>query len=274
MSKNKEGYCHICGEYGPLSFEHIPPEKCFNNTKVETIKIFGNKKIISQKGAGGYTLCESCNNNTGTYYGRNYKEFIDKSAEIYRKINPSDQSLVKFQTEIYPLRVFKQIIAIFCSYCPEKYFYRKYPLIKRFLLSKEEQGFPDDLRLGAFFPYFEDAVLLRQSGIESMMYTNSQSEIKTCDFSEFIYPPLGFVLTTNNHFHPDTMDITFFKEFGYDEKRGINLKVPILPVVSLMPCDYRSKQEIYAMNEIHNKNGKINAPTCIPMKQFKDWREQ
>ena len=33
MSVKPEGYCHICGKYGKLSFEHIPPQKALNNNK-------------------------------------------------------------------------------------------------------------------------------------------------------------------------------------------------------------------------------------------------
>ncbi len=32
--KRREGTCHICGCYGPLSFEHIPPHAAFNDRPV------------------------------------------------------------------------------------------------------------------------------------------------------------------------------------------------------------------------------------------------
>jgi hypothetical protein len=35
MAKKKiEGICRICGCYGPLTFEHVPPRKAFNNRPV------------------------------------------------------------------------------------------------------------------------------------------------------------------------------------------------------------------------------------------------
>ena len=33
MSKKQEGFCHICGRYGKLTFEHIPPKKALNSKK-------------------------------------------------------------------------------------------------------------------------------------------------------------------------------------------------------------------------------------------------
>ena len=37
MGKKNEDYCHICGEYTNLTFEHIPPKKAGNQTKVNEI---------------------------------------------------------------------------------------------------------------------------------------------------------------------------------------------------------------------------------------------
>ena len=62
----KKGICHICLEEKPLTFEHYPPSKSFNNGRV----LIGDK--ISQKGIGGYTLCEKCNNLTGGWYNNDF----------------------------------------------------------------------------------------------------------------------------------------------------------------------------------------------------------
>ena len=33
MASLKNGFCCICGEYGPLSFEHVPPASAYNKEK-------------------------------------------------------------------------------------------------------------------------------------------------------------------------------------------------------------------------------------------------
>ena len=82
--KKVEGVCHLCGSFGPLSWEHVPPRAAFNDrpmlcAKVE--KLLGGQMAeelehptggISRRGAGAYTLCESCNSKTGAWYGRGY----------------------------------------------------------------------------------------------------------------------------------------------------------------------------------------------------------
>ena len=77
------GTCCICGRYGPFSFEHVPPRAAYNNFRVfeadvkcivgggwQALKNPSGK--YSQRGAGKYTLCERCNNDTGAWYGSDY----------------------------------------------------------------------------------------------------------------------------------------------------------------------------------------------------------
>ena len=77
MKKEVYGQCHICGKYGKLSFEHIPPQAALNNGQVkaysgeEILKTFHGEKATyqnMQRGMGRFSLCEKCNNTTGQWY--------------------------------------------------------------------------------------------------------------------------------------------------------------------------------------------------------------
>ena len=98
------GVCHICGKYGKLSYEHIPPQSAFNNVKrkVSTLEeslkdetenrapwdIEGLKYQQFQKGIGFYTLCESCNNNTGSWYANAYSSIAREVAyNLHKSMN-------------------------------------------------------------------------------------------------------------------------------------------------------------------------------------------
>ena len=119
----KEGICRICGNYGKLTFEHVPPQSAFNSNPVFFPKsvhlhdkksyLYG-KKIRSNQGAGGYYLCKSCNNLTGSYYGDSYKKFayIGMMALTYR-IWAS--KIITFEYAIKPLNILKQILAMFMA---------------------------------------------------------------------------------------------------------------------------------------------------------------
>jgi len=273
MSKNKEGYCHICGAYGSLSFEHIPPKKCFNNTRIESFLLFKDERNISQKGVGDYTLCKTCNNNTGAYYGNDYKDFIVKSFDVYEQILPGAK-IIKYSAEIYPLRVFKQIVTIFCSYCPSGFFRKEYPSITRYLLSKEERCFPDDIRIFAFFPLFEDGLIIRTSGLISKMYFDNDGNSHNYNLSEFIFPPLGFFLTTGKAKIPNMYDLTFFNNFNYEDKIEIHFDIPFYPIVGWFPGDYRNKAEIYEANAQFNTGPVAGSPTSISMREFVNYKNR
>jgi hypothetical protein len=76
--KKVNGVCRICGQYGALSFEHVPPQEAFNKSTVieYTVESWVTKRRVKDKqqqgGIGQYTLCETCNSNTGAWYGGEY----------------------------------------------------------------------------------------------------------------------------------------------------------------------------------------------------------
>ncbi len=62
----KIGYCVICGRYGKLSRDHVPPKKCNNLKDVEIQALLPSKDssrvgTTSQGGTHFKTLCEDCN---------------------------------------------------------------------------------------------------------------------------------------------------------------------------------------------------------------------
>jgi 5-methylcytosine-specific restriction endonuclease McrA len=75
------GNCCICGIHSKLSFEHVPPRAAYNDQRVFEANIrglaagnWGGQERPAQgkwlqRGAGKETLCEQCNNCTGSWYG-------------------------------------------------------------------------------------------------------------------------------------------------------------------------------------------------------------
>jgi len=78
-TKIKGGYCLICGEFGFLSPDHVPPKGCITITKVEqrhVTELMGTgaakiKGVHSPNGSKFRTICHSCNN---MHLGRNDDE--------------------------------------------------------------------------------------------------------------------------------------------------------------------------------------------------------
>ncbi|EGN75120.1 hypothetical protein A28LD_1386 [Idiomarina sp. A28L] len=70
-TKISEGYCLICGQYGSLSWDHVPPKGAIAITRVEQrhiTEMMGTnakkiKGIRSRNGSKFRTICHNCNNN-------------------------------------------------------------------------------------------------------------------------------------------------------------------------------------------------------------------
>src|SRR2546430_993545 len=79
MPKLRVGTCRVCRRPNvKLTFEHVPPKSSFNEGRQEVFGLmdflrrpFDGEMTggeIEQRGAGEWSLCESCNNQTGSWY--------------------------------------------------------------------------------------------------------------------------------------------------------------------------------------------------------------
>lgn len=201
MKKKQEGYCHICGKYGQLSFEHIPPETALNkgraiiytgNDAVKRYKGEKSRYINQQQGMGKYTLCEKCNNITGSWYAPTYS---DVAKDVARSLHNNKQlehgDVVVFSFSKLPTLAFvKQVITMLCSLLP-------IGEVKRlgfdtFLLDKESNYIDKSL--------FDLRMYLTPSNVGQLMVgptsivQKTETGFKTtiaCDLGAY---PFGFIL--------------------------------------------------------------------------------
>ncbi|HZV71406.1 MAG TPA: hypothetical protein VFG10_17745 [Saprospiraceae bacterium] len=227
------GTCCICGEERVLTFEHFPPQSAGNKSPVfmqraDNILPINNvlygKKSRSHKGLGDKTLCQSCNNNTGSCYGNSYSSFATQGLKILQE-RKLERDLVRFKLDIQPLNVFKQILAIFCSTDRAGYL-RGLPQMKNFLLIPDSKTFPSGFKL---YMYCTLSNQHRCLGMSSTLIP----EIGIGKYCEFNFRPYGFILAEQSLPPEDSMqDITGFLAYGYNEKAEINLQAPYLTVSS------------------------------------------
>lgn len=256
MSK-KFGRCALCGKYGELSFEHIPPKAAFNRTPVkpvtgETWLLNPNKVpwdlsnlpyMHLQKGMGLWSLCKQCNNFTGTMYGTAYRDFakcVAKTVEIAARTGDKSVEI----SGIYPLRVVKQILSMFCSVNLADMF--RLNDLRKFVLDKDAVGINNKkYRLQM---YFSKNNIMKLAGFTAVININLETGRlqQTALVSEITAFPMGFLLYLN----PDPsqnyegVDITPFTSFHYDDMGCIRLPIDIKEVNNIFPLDYRKKEEI------------------------------
>jgi hypothetical protein len=245
------GTCHLCGETGKLSFEHVPPQAAFNDQRVLEADIH---KLISgdllkeiespsgqynQRGAGKFTLCTRCNSNTGVWYAKSYVEFVRQLYPLCHSIAPG--TTVTVECSIRPLDVFKQMLVMFCSAAPPA-FTQKHPSLVRFLLNRESRE-ADDQRVFISLYDIVNSSALRQSGLTGRIDGTGASHL----YSEISFPPLNLVMSVSGGCpDPKLFEVTFFKQFGYRERAPVRLILNNLAVNSYFPADYRTFEELKA----------------------------
>ncbi len=249
------GNCRICGNQSKLTKEHIPPKGAYNKgdfyissvysllekrdtTDFEDLIQFDiTKATKKQGGIGFYTLCKNCNNDTGSWYGNDYIKWIQQTIDFLRATysEPLHTNLVT----IYPLRVLKQIVAMFFS-LNHISFRTKFPSLCNFILHKENTVLDSKIRVFAYYP--------QKGGVRYIAdnFIGDFATGKIFEVSEITFPPIGFVMCMNGE-KPDKnlIEITWFSSYKYDETINYEQKFNLLPTfLQQVPCDYRSESEI------------------------------
>lgn len=254
-SNNKQNSkCHICGNVTKLSYEHIPPRESYNShNRLEygIEELLKNDNLIltnngarwkhqSQNGFGKYSLCSSCNNNTGSWYGEDYNKF---TGTISNAILDKGGILHGFDMPVtiedfYPLRIIKQVMSMFCSTNGEDFIDDE---LKTFLLNKEATGL--DNQKYKITMYVTDCKDIKISGLIS------KYNIKTNNFfvaSEIVAYPFGFIMYLNPNDNIDFIgcDITWCADYKYNDCGTVDFHLPMYEINTALPLDFRSIDEI------------------------------
>jgi hypothetical protein len=242
-----EGVCHICGNIGPLSFEHVPPNAAFNDRPVvaipfeQAIDIGPGDELprgkIQQRGMGDHTLCERCNNNTGSWYGPAFVEWCYQGLDIL--IRADGRPTLIYLHYIFPLQIIKQISTMFFSAVNEQFQEHHQELVE-FVLNSDKKYLPPQY---GFYVYYNIQGTLR---FNSIVATLNLASGQISAFSEITYPPYGYVMTVNNTPppHDKLYNISHFARYAYNEFDTVPLRLPVLPTFLTLPGDYRTLEEI------------------------------
>ncbi len=252
MAKPVFGTCHLCGSVGKLSFEHVPPESAFNDRRILRTtfnKVVGAESLdnlsgrVQQRGAGAFTLCEKCNSDTGSWYAPAYAAWALQAMRIL--IGTTERPTLIYPYNLFPLRVLKQIVCMFFS-ANSPSFHIRHPELVRFVLNKELSIFPAHIRIYAFYTFSDRS---RSAGLTGMVRGLGTSSSSTLMFSEITFRPFGFIMTVDNSPPPlnGSCEISGFSRFGYNDWRdAISMKLPVMPIYTGFPGDYRTREQTLA----------------------------
>ena len=241
------GPCHLCGDVKELSFEHVPSAAAFNRRPVVEEPLFEVMRRgldspargrINQRGAGSYTLCEDCNNKTGSWYADDFAVWCAQGAKVLR-LSGFRPKLI-YLHYVFPLRVLKQIYVMAFSTNRESW-RKKHPELEQFVLDRSRRWLNPRYRS---FVYYNVEGGLRRVG-NAMAVVDLNRGPGVLQVTEIARPPFGYVVTTDGSRPNDLLcEITHFHRYEYDEMEVAPLYLPVLPTHLPIPLDYRTSGEI------------------------------
>lgn len=264
-----EQICKLCGKKTKLSFEHIPPKSAHNKNKVKTYNgihlicreeypwVLDNLPYKqSQKGVGLYSLCQRCNNNTGTWYGSEYTKFVNAVLGVLKQANNiKSNGFIQFKLfEFKPLAVFKQIMSFFCSTNNYSAFDDE---LRSFVMTPESNQF-DDVKYRVYMYLLDPKKQNHSSWTGLMTCMRNDGKIYSC--SEVVVPPFGYLIRFNDKKEYDykECDITNFAKYEYSAKYDCEFLLRVFERNTLFPADYRTKEEIISEVKLDKENGGVD----------------
>jgi hypothetical protein len=238
--KNILGNCHLCGTYGNLTFEHVPPRAAFNDKPVIALSFDdafelrpedAPKGPVQQRGMGKHTLCADCNNKTGHWYGGSFVDWCYEGLTILQ--GSKGKPTLYHSSYSYPLRIIKQIATMFFTACSDGFASKNEELV-RFVLNKKITGLSPKYR---FYTYYNIEGRLRFSNIVGLI----NIEEGTSSFiSEITFPPFGYVMSLDSvPEDKQLVEISAFANYGYYELASISRRFSLLQTYMPSPGDYR-----------------------------------
>ncbi len=238
MPTSKIGICHICGEYGPLSFEHVPPEKAWNETRA--LIFSGNdlllrkagrnpKGRIQQRGFGRYTLCEQCNSNTGSWYAPELIEWTKWGFSLLGKISTSVAFVRVELSNVRPMNFLKQVVTMMMSAVSSD-FGLKNPDIVKFLMNKRQMHLP--IQIDIYLSLYR-GLSCGTVGLAGVFNPSDPKPGKIV--SQITYPPFAYLMILDSPFESYPGKISYFGRYEYDEKASIQLELPVFDKEPMVP---------------------------------------
>lgn len=191
------GLCRLCARQVPLSYEHIPPKRCFNSSQVilETIESNSRRAHTREnfrRGMGKQSLCSYCNSKTADLYGEYYFRWYSQALSQFDKASANKLETLSFT--IFPLMVIKQIATMLIAMMGEASVDLSHiRALRRFILTKGCRDFPTNIIIGCY---------LAEKDHPRLSSTSARMDVETgrfeMVFSEVALWPLGYCFLSNN----------------------------------------------------------------------------
>lgn len=239
--------CHYCNSREAGSREHLPGVAALNDSPVSIrylVPTGGETRVVERIETEGFvvrTICTKCNQRTGGSYGGAFKDFAFQFRSSGVFDDESAQRAWISLKEIQPLRVLKQLAAMFLAAQVELEPAR-WEAIQRFVRARDAKLPADSLR---FYLYRNASTLGRVTSLAGMGFLFQRPPWEPLLASEISWPPLGVVYATEAHPHMEGMkDITDWGQYSFKARASFGFSVPRLRVETNWPLGYGTPREV------------------------------
>jgi hypothetical protein len=244
--KNKPSqFCQLCSKRRANTREHLPPQAAFNAGEVHIKYIDSTspsgsiqfRVLESNNGFWVPNLCDSCNHKVGFRYGDSYSVFATQ-VKGYELIEGNKGRAYVNLRKIYPLRILKQMFAMFLCAVPFEPAPRWHG-IQEFVLKR-------DAPLPSSAPFVYLYMNISRTGrIVPCCGITDLSNHTTIVTSEISWPPIGVVFSFQKDERFALMeDITGWGQFNFKDKVNLIVHLPRLKVCSHYPLSFGSATEV------------------------------
>ena len=250
MSTNRTGICHICGNDGPLSYEHIPPRSMGNSKPVKSYRVADiaekhgstNVKFTNnihyrqhQRGMGFQTICRKCNSYLGRHYVKAYTGCISELGALLQEAkNDKDGNGIHLEARNIPVLAFiKHVISNFCSTTQPGTMLD----CRDFLLDCENRNLPDRYRL-FMFAVPENGTFISSGWAQLLL---NERGLKTANLAFIATYPVGFFLydTESSSAEPDSSrygcEITSMTKQPWGAEPNFSIDLPYMTISNSFP---------------------------------------
>jgi hypothetical protein len=240
------GTCSLCLDAGPLSFEHVPPRRVFNNNPTVAHTIYGLERgsqykkmpllLPAPRGLGCYAFCERCNGQTGAWYGEAFAVWTAQCLRYASKI--TSVSAVEVPFHIQPLNVLKQIATMAIAVSGSRKSNPTSDALRRFILSRQSMSLPPNIFFKTYFNPVDPArtgqpqlTQNRLSGSCAVLDIRSGNSVFIV--AEIAFPPMGYVVYSMSPGEKASEDFEslcdirrFFNNY-YSQTASIFMRIPV-----------------------------------------------
>jgi hypothetical protein len=182
------------------------------------------------------SVCADCNSRCGRLYGGGYVDLVRRIAERIGDVQ--EFHTISILGVKRPLAILKQVVYQFVS-ANGPGFVRANDWVAPFVKNSRNQSIPPDVGIYLFASNSRGA---RKSGISSHVDLTTTSKINVV--AEFSFWPLGTVMSFGHLAHRGLAPIHHWVEHPFDYKGSVDLHLPVNPIHSAYPVDFRSESQI------------------------------